>query len=218
MMLANRLNRRHEELANSLTACTSLVLSLIGFPFLIWPACVRGGASAIWSAAIFGGTLILLHMSSTMYHSVRGPRVKYIWQVIDHSCIYLLIAGTYTPLALISLRNGGGIGLFAAIWSLAFFGVLTELFYFDRPKLLSLCHYFLMGWLGIFAARALFNSVPAWGLLLILIGSILYSIGVIFYIWKQLPYSHAVWHLFVLTGGMCHYFAVFYHVVPTALS
>ena len=157
---------------------------------------------------------MLLFSSSTLYHSFRNERVKHIFRVIDHSSIYLLIAGTYTPFVLVNLRGGWGWSLFGVIWGLALAGIVFQVFFVSRFRLLQTLIYLLMGWLVVIAVKPLLTRVPLPGLLWLLAGGLSYTVGALFYLWKELPYHHAVWHLFVLAGAICHYFAILFYVLP----
>ena len=209
--------RPYEEFANSITAFLSLLLAIASIPFLVAPAFSNGNLHAIWAAATFGGTLVLLHSASTLYHSVNHVRLKHVCRVIDHSCIYFLIAGTYTPVALVSMRQGDTNVLFYTVWALAALGVAAEVFCFHRMRRVRMYHYFSMGILALISAHAIFGAVPGPCLALLMAGAAVYSVGVIFFTWKRLPYHHAVWHFFVFAGGLCHYIAISKYVVPIAL-
>ncbi len=198
----------NEQLANSLLHGLGAVLSLLGLIFLVsWSI----ASLSIWhivSYSIFGSTLFIMYVSSTLYHSIPDPYVKLILRKIDHATIYLLIAGTYTPFLLINLRGDGGWCIFGVVWSLAITGVLIKMFHMDRLKKLSVPIYIFMGWLCITFFHKMYIAVPHVSLLLLVMGGVLYTIGTVFYCWKTLPYQHAVWHVCVLGGSAAHYFAV----------
>jgi hemolysin III len=181
-----------EELANSLTHGLGLLLALVG----------------VVGCAVFGVSLVLLYTSSTLYHSVRVPRAKRLLRVLDHSAIFLLIAGTYTPFTLVALRGPWGWWLFGVVWSLAAAGITLRLVLRRRPTALFLSLYLAMGWCAVVAARPLFTAVGSTGAALLVAGGLAYSLGVPFYVWRRLPYHHAVWHIFVLAGSAFHYAAV----------
>jgi hemolysin III len=202
-----------EELANALTHGVGLLLSIIGLVFLLVLAVLRGTAWHIVACSIYGVTLICLYAASTLYHAVISPRLKRGLKIFDHSAIYLLIAGTYTPFLLINLRGPWGWSLFGVIWGLAFAGMFFKIWFVDHFQHLSTAVYLVMGWLVVIAAKPVLAQVPAATLLWLLGGGLLYSVGVVFYAWNRLPYSHAVWHLFVLGGSTCHYFAVLHSVL-----
>jgi len=211
-VLAKRIDL--EELANSLTHGFGLMLSLVGLVILVVLAVKRGTAWHIVSSAVYGATLVLLYAASTLYHSARSPRVKRICKVIDHSAIYLLIAGTYTPFTLVILRGPWGWSLFGVVWGLALLGILWKIWFVDRFVIVSTTIYLLMGWLAVIAIKPLLAHVPLGGLALILAGGLAYTVGVGFFAWRRLPYHHAVWHMFVIAGSVCHYFAVLFYVLP----
>ena len=197
-----------EEIANAVTHGIGLLLSIAGFVVLLVFAILHGAASHIVACAIYGATLICLYAASTLYHAVISPRLKRALKIFDHSAIYLLIAGTYTPFLLLNLRGAWGWSLFGVVWGLAFAGIVFKFWFVDHFQHLSTAIYVAMGWLVIIAAKPVIEHVPTVTLLWIVAGGLLYSSGVVFYVWKRLPYSHVVWHLFVLAGSTCHYFAV----------
>ncbi len=203
-----------EETMNALTHGLGTALSLGGLVVLVVMAALHGTAWHIVSCSIYGTTLVLLFLSSTLYHSFRDPRIKHILRIIDHASIYLLIAGTYTPLTLVTLRGGWGWSLFGVIWGLAAAGIVFQVFFIGRFRLVQTLVYVAMGWLVIIAGHPLIAHMSVRGLIWILAGGLFYTVGAVFYLWKKLPYSHAVWHLFVLGGSICHYFAILFYVVP----
>ena len=205
-----------EELVNGLTHGTGALLSAAGLGVLVVLACLHGTTLHIVSCSIYGATLVLLYTASTLYHSVRSPRLKHVFRIVDRSCIYLLIAGTYTPFTLVTLRGGWGWTLFSLIWVLAAAGIVFQLLFAQRFKVLSAVGYLLMGWLAIFAVKPLIEALPAGGFAWLLAGGIVYTLGALFYLFKRLPYNHAIWHFFVLGGSTCHYMAVLLYVVPAA--
>ncbi len=197
-----------EEIANSITHGIGTALSVIGGIALIVFAALYGDAWRLVSFSIYSVTLVILYLASTLYHSVRDLRLKRIFKILDHACIYLLIAGTYTPFLLVSLRGPWGWTLLGVIWGLALVGIIFKTFSAQRFRRFLVLGYLLMGWLCVIAGRELILRVPAEGLLWLAFGGLLYTIGVLFYAWRKLPYSHAIWHLFVLGGSICHYLAV----------
>jgi hemolysin III len=197
-----------DEIANSATHGAGLVLSIAGFVVLLVLAILRGTVWHIVGCSIYGASLVSLYSASTLYHAVVSPRLKHALKIFDHSAIYLLIAGTYTPFLLFDFRNAFGWSLLGVIWLLACAGILFKLFFVDRVPRLSTAIYIAMGWLALVAIKPFFLHVGALTFLLIFAGGVFYSIGVVFYSWKRLPYNHAVWHLFVLAGSACHYFAI----------
>ena len=205
-----------EELANSLTHGLGAVLSVAGLVLLVVFAARHGDAWHVVSTAIFGSTLVLLYTASTLYHSLRGERLKQRLQKFDHAAIFLLIAGTYTPFVLVPLRGPWGWSLFGIVWGLAIVGVALKFWFAGRFKLVSTLIYIGMGWLVVIAIKPLMAALPAGGVKLLVAGGLCYTGGAVFYLWKRLPYHHAVWHLFVLGGSACHWAAVFCYVVPAA--
>ena len=205
---------KKEELANSLTHGLGTLLGVTALIVLLIFSAMRGTTSHIVSSAIYGSTLIILYGASTLYHAVQSPNAKRILQKIDHSSIFILIAGTYTPFTLVSLRGAWGWSLLGLIWGLAIIGVILELAPKKRYKKISIALYLSMGWLIIVAIKPMIENVETDGLLLLLAGGIVYSLGIIFYIWKSFPFNHAIWHLFVLAGSTLQFFAVFYYVLP----
>lgn len=204
-----------EELANSLTHGIGLALSLAGLAMLVILASLKGTAWHIVSCSVYGSTLVLLYAASTLYHSLRAPRVKQILRVVDHAAIYLLIAGTYTPFTLVNLRGSWGWTLFGVVWGLALLGIVSKVFFADRFRIVSTAVYLIMGWLVVIALKPLLALVPSGGILWLLAGGLAYTFGVVFYVWPRVPYGHAIWHLFVLAGSFCHYLAVLLYVIPT---
>ncbi|MBE9547473.1 MAG: hemolysin III family protein [Proteobacteria bacterium] len=206
-------NNLYEEIANNVSHGVGVLLSLAGLSVLVVFACLYGKASHIVGCSIFGSSLLLMYTASTLYHSFRTPRLKHIFKIIDHACIYLLIAGTYTPFTLVTLRGGWGWTLFAIVWGLAVVGIVFQIFFVYRFKVLATIVYILMGWLIVIAIKPLIAALPTSGLLWLLAGGLAYTSGAVFYLWKSLPYHHAIWHLFVLLGSVCHFFAVMFYVV-----
>ena len=205
-----------EELANSLTHGFGLVLSVVGAPVLILAAIVTSDPWRIVASSIYAATLVMLYAASTLYHSVRSVPLKDAMQRVDHAAIYLLIAGTYTPFTLISLRGTWGWTLFGVVWGLAVLGVILKGTYGARLPSLSTWIYLAMGWIIVIALRPLSQHVAPAGMWWLALGGALYTGGVVFYVWERIRYSHAVWHLFVLGGSMAHFIAVLWYAVPRA--
>ena len=178
-----------EEAINALTHGLGAVLSLAGLVILVVLASLRGDAWHIVSCSIYGVTLVLLFSSSTLYHSCRSERSKHICRIIDHASIYLLIAGTYTPFVLVTLRGGWGWSLFGVVWGLALAGIVFQIFFVNRFRLLQVLIYLLMGWLVVIAAKPLLGRLPRPGLLWLLAGGLSYTVGAFFYLWKKLPFT-----------------------------
>lgn len=204
-----------EELANAVTHGVGIALSIAGLVLLVVSASLHGDAWGIISSVIFGASLVALYSASTLYHSLRGEPLKRLLRKFDHAAIFLLIAGTYTPFLLVSLRGVWGWSLFGVIWGLAVAGVTMKFWFTGRFSVLSTVIYIAMGWLVLIALRPLLQALPSGGMRLLVAGGLCYTGGTIFYAWKSLPYHHAVWHLWVLAGSACHWAAVYCYVVPT---
>ena len=199
-----------EEIANSISHGLGLALSIVGFTVLIILANQNDDAWRLTAYIIYGISLTTLYLVSTLYHGLTHSRTKAIFRRLDHSAIYLLIAGTYTPVILISLRTTWVMFLLPVVWVMAIFGVYMKVFYIHRYERLTLAFYILMGWLALIAAKPLFNSVPIESFIWIIVGGISYTTGIIFYAWRRLPYQHTIWHMFVLLGSISHYIGILY--------
>jgi hemolysin III len=197
-----------EELVNALTHGAGVVASLAGGGVLLTLAALSGDPRRIVGAAVFVFALVLLYTASTLYHAVRHERTKAQLKVLDHCAIFVLIAGTYTPFTLVSLRGGWGWGLFAAIWLLAVVGIAFKLYFTGRFKRTSTLIYVAMGWLVLVAVGPLAEAVSTATLAWLVLGGLSYTAGTVFYLNHRLPYAHGIWHLFVLGGSACHFAAV----------
>lgn len=204
-----------EEIAHSVTHGIGAALSVAGLTLLVVLAVWNGDIYQIISFSIYGATLVILYLASTLYHGFQRPRVKRVFKILDHASIYLLIAGTYTPFLLISLRGKMGLTLLAVVWGLAILGVGFKAVFIDRFQKLSVLGYILMGWLCVVVIRELWVSVPLGGLIWLAAGGVFYMVGVIFYALQKIPYMHVVWHFFVLGGSLCHYLAVLLYLAPS---
>lgn len=204
----------YEELANSITHGIGILFSIAGLGVLTAFASVFGSVWHIVSCSIYGGTMILLYTASTLYHSIPGEKAKAVFRTLDHSSIFILIAGTYTPLTLVSLRGPWGWSLFGTIWGLAVAGILLEIFLPKRLRSIIVGLYVAMGWTIIIAVEPMLSIVAPGGLWLLLIGGLCYTLGVPFYIWKSMPFNHAIWHLFVLAGSVFQFFSILLFVIP----
>lgn len=203
-----------EELFNAFTHGLGIVLSIIALVALFIPAYNQGDPLKIISSIVYGLSLVTMYTASTLYHSFKLPHIKQALRVFDHSSIYVLIAGTYTPFTLVTLHGAWGWTLFGIIWGLAIAGVLFKLFFTGRFNKLSLAIYLLMGWLVVIAIKPFIAAMPTGGLVWLALGGLCYTVGVIFYILDGKYYlSHALWHLFVLGGSICQFFAVLYYVI-----
>lgn len=203
-----------EEVANSITHGLGIVLAIAGLAVLVTFATLHGDIWHIVACSVFGATLILLYTSSTLYHSLPIPRLKPFLRALDHSAIFLLIAGTYTPFTLVNLRGPWGWSLFVAIWTLGIAGIILRLFLKGRLHGLVVALYVAMGWAVVVAIQPMLTRVGSGGLALLAAGGLAYTGGVVFYKWRRLPYNHAIWHGFVLAGSILHFFAVLFYVIP----
>jgi hemolysin III len=208
----NRQQSREEEFANSISHGLGLVAVLVATPFLIQHAMRRGDAGFIVGASIFAATMVLLYLASTLYHALPIGRAKRVFRVIEHSAIFVLIAGTYTPFTLGVLRGALGWTLLGLVWGIAVAGVTLKALNRLTHPVLTTSLYLLMGWLIVIAVQPLSVRVPASGLLWLAAGGLAYTLGVVFFAFdSRLRYGHFIWHLFVLTGTACHYFAVLWY-------
>ena len=206
----------HDERANAATAWLGLAFAAAGASWLLPMSILHGNAWQWASALAFSSALVLMHLASSLYHSTTRAQRKARLKVLDHCAIYLLIAGTYTPFTLVALRGGPGWLLFAAVWTLAAAGVVFKLFSTGRFKLFSTLVYVAMGWLVLFAIRPVWQALDAWTLGWLFAGGIAYTLGTVFYHRRSPAYSHAIWHLFVIAGGACHFVAIAAQVLPRA--
>ena len=201
-----------EEIANSITHGLGWLLSVTGFVILVRTATLAGGSLRVISCTIFGGALVVLYGASTLYHALPNGRAKRIFRVLDHSAIFLLIAGTYTPLALVALGGAWGWSLFGGVWLLALTGIVINALAPGRWRWLSISLYLTMGWLVVIVIQPITAAVDRGVLVLIVAGGLTYTGGLVLYFWRGLRYGHAMWHLFVLAGSVLHYFAVLFAV------
>ncbi len=209
------LSIKRVELANSATHGLGTVGSIVGLTMLLLKATRLKNGWMFAGFLVYGISLILLFLSSTLYHAMPFPRLKSLFRLVDHGSIYILIAGTYTPFTLVSLRGPWGWSIFGTIWGLALAGVLFDSFSKGHFRKIGTATYILMGWLSLILLPKLFFSLGLAGLITLLIGGLLYTLGVVFYAWKDLTYNHVIWHLFVLAGGACHFLTVYLFVTPT---
>jgi hemolysin III len=188
-------------------------LSIAGLICLVMLAFMRGDGWHIASSVIYGLSLVILYAASTIYHTVTEPRLKRRLQVLDHCCIYLLIAGSYTPFALVVLRNGLGFGLLAVVWAAAFFGITIKVLFRGRFSAVGIALYIIMGWIGVIAVQPLYLALGLAPLTLVVAGGLSYTAGLIFFGWHGLKHHHAIFHVFVLAGSVLHFFAVAIYVL-----
>jgi hemolysin III len=203
-----------EELANTITHGVGLFLSVIGFFVLAVMAILRGGPALIASSLVYGISLIVLYAASTSYHGTNSPTLKRKLQIVDHCCIYLLIAGSYTPFGMMILGDAFGKSLLGLIWGFAAVGILAKLLFGNRFTVISVISYLIMGWLGVLAVQPLLGAIGSTAVALAVAGGLAYTIGVIFFALTRLPHNHAIFHVFVLAGSVLHYLAVVIYVVP----
>ncbi len=213
-ILAKDLYSVGEEIANALTHGIGALLGVAALTLMIVMSVKYSDTARVISSLIYGSSLILLYLASTLYHSIQSPRAKRIFQLLDHCAIYILIAGTYTPFMLISLKGTWGYSLLTAIWGLAIFGIVFKVIFHDRYAKVSLFTYLAMGWLCILVGGEMLSKIPTGGLLFLLAGGLAYTFGTIFFVLDRIPFNHAIWHLFVLAGSVCHFFAIYQYVLP----
>ncbi|UPR28588.1 hemolysin III family protein [Vibrio crassostreae] len=204
-----------EERANAITHGLGVVLGVVGLILLLIRAFdYQADMLTITSMTVYGSSIILLFLASTLYHSITTEKTKRLLKTLDHCAIYLLIAGSYTPFLLVGLRTPLAMGLMAVIWGIALVGIIMKIAFVYRFKRLSLFIYLAMGWLSLIVVYQLAMNIEMGGLVLLALGGVIYSLGVIFYVAKRIPYNHAIWHLFVLAGCACHFFAIYLYVTP----
>lgn len=200
----------NEEIVNSVTHGIGTLLSIAALVLLVVFAAIKGNVWHVVSFSIFGSTLVLLYLSSTLYHSFTKVKIKNLFARFDHAAIFLLIAGTYTPFLLTALRGAFGWTLFGIIWTVAIAGVVIRSIYLTKFRKLMVGLYLAMGWMFVVAIGPMMKNLPGISLIFLFLGGVMYSIGVIFYAWRNLKYGHGIWHLFVLAGSIMHFFSVIY--------
>ena len=203
-----------EEIANAVTHGIGLLFAVAALVMLTVYASLHGTAWHIVGCSLFGGTMVLLYAFSTLYHSFPWPRIKRVFQTLDHLAIFLLIAGTYTPFTLGVLRGPWGWSLFGTVWGLAVAGIILKCFSPPHWRTISLTIYLAMGWAIIVAIKPLVASLAPGGLILLVTGGLAYTLGVPFYLLERIPYNHAIWHVFVLAGTVLHFFSILFYVIP----
>ena len=204
-----------EERINIYSHALGILLSIIGLIMLVMRASDQEGLLPVLSSVVFGLSMILLYSASTIYHSSREPELRNRLRVVDHTSIYLLIAGTYTPFALITLHGNTGWIIFGTAWGIASIGIVLKLFFTGRFNILSTVMYVVMGWIILFAAKPLIQNLPTEGLMWLLAGGVSYTLGAVIYSIKKIKYNHAIFHLFVLMGSFCHFISVYFYVLRT---
>jgi hemolysin III len=202
-----------EEIANIVTHALGVVLSVIALWVMVAYAMSDFEVKRVVAASIFGATLIFMYLMSTVYHSVRDPELRQFFRVLDHSSIYLLIAGSYTPFTLLALEGAWGWTMLSVTWSLAVAGVVFKVFFIKKFHFVSVGLYVAMGWLALIAIKPLMESTPKGAIVWLSIGGVMYTGGVLFYIWHKLPYNHAIWHVCVMAGSFSHFCAVYWYVL-----
>lgn len=206
-----------EELLNCLTHGVGALLSIIGVIALIGLAAGQGETSRLIAACVYGGAMVTFYCLSTAYHSVKKPYIRYVFRILDHASIYLMIAGSYTPFALVTLKGIWGWWLLGMVWGLGTVGAVLKIFTAHRLRIIGPLLYIALGWSVVIAIKPLSAALAANGLILLFAGGIAYTVGVVFYLWDRLPYNHAIWHVFVLAGSACHFAAIYYYVTPLHL-
>lgn len=204
---------KNEEIMNAVTHGIGAGLSIAGLVILVVFASMQGDAWKIVASAIYGASMIVLYTASTLYHSLSKTKAAPKLNMFDHISIYYLIAGSYTPFMLVNLRGGWGWSIFGVVWACAIAGTVLKIIYGNKLRKVSTIIYLAMGWLIIIAIYPFVKNVETGGIILVVLGGLSYTIGVIFYKWKSLPFNHAIWHLFVLAGTVLQFFAVLFYVV-----
>ncbi len=205
---------RLEEFWNTVTHSMGIVLSIAGLAVLVVYASLNGNSWHIVSSSIYGATLVLLYSASSLYHGATSLKWKRIFLTCDYCAIYLVIAGTYTPLALVTLNGGWGWTILGIEWGMAIIGMIVKGILGDRYRILSTLAYLVMGWMLVVAFYPLSENMALNGILLMVAGGLAYTFGVIFFLWESLPLNHVIWHIFVILGSALHYFAIFHYVIP----
>jgi len=197
-----------QELANSISHAFGMLFGIIGMPILIATTVKNGNTTGLVGASIFGFSFLMVYTASTLYHGFQHPEVKRVLKIIDHISIYFLIAGSYTPFILLFYFNPTGIVLLAVLWSLTLLGIIFKIFFVDRFTYLSTAIYLVMGWMLLIVIKPFFANLPLSITVMLTLGGVLYSLGVIFFLWTKYFYHHLVWHIFVLAASICHFVAV----------
>ncbi|MGF1698399.1 hemolysin III family protein [Vibrio kyushuensis] len=206
-----------EELANSVSHGLGVLFGIVALVLLLQKSmAAQADTLTFVSMGLYGASIIILFLASTLYHSISYAKAKRWLKTFDHCAIYLLIAGTYTPYLLVGLRTPLAIGLMIVIWLIALVGIIMKLFFVYRFKKASLITYLAMGWLSLVVIYQLALNIEMGGLILLAVGGLIYSLGVVFYVIKRIPYNHAIWHLFVLGGSVCHFLSIYLYVTPVS--
>ena len=204
-----------EEIANAVTHGVAALLSIAGLAVLVAFAVLYSGSPKVVAAvSIFGASMVFLYTASTLYHSIPNPRAKKVLQYLDHSMIYVLIAGSYTPFCLITLQGYTGVALLCAVWLIAIAGISLQAVLLNKADWINCLLYLSMGWLAVFVIDPLVSTLDSTGLALLVAGGLAYTVGVVFYIFERIPFSHAIWHTFVFAGTTLQFFSVLFYVIP----
>ena len=204
-----------EELFNSISHGIGACLSVAALVLCIVRAALNGTAAGVVGASIYGSTLVILYCMSTLYHAITNQTARRVFRVFDHTSIYLLIAGTYTPITLVTLKGAMGWTLFGIVWGIAVLGIVLNAISIERFKKFSMVSYIVMGWAVVISIKDIIANMPKGGLIFLLLGGIAYTVGIIFYALKKVKFMHSVWHFFVLAGSILQFFAVYFYVLPT---
>jgi len=207
-----RIQSFKEEVANAVTHGAGVIFALIGIPFLITYAIDKGNAATVWSVSMFSVGMLMVYISSTLYHAIQNPGTKFKLRIWDHISIFFMIAGSYTPILQKYADEATATKFLVLLWSIALVGVVKKIFFTGRFEALSLFLYLGMGWMAVFIVGPLASKIPTDILTLLIVGGLSYTLGVIFYVWHNLSFHHSIWHLFVLGGTVTHYFAIYYSV------
>ncbi len=208
---------KKEEVVNAITHGIGVLLSITALVFLVMFAVQNGSAWHVVTFTIYGVSMLLLYLSSTLVHSFPEGKLKDLFEIFDHSAIYLFIAGTYTPFTLIVINGALGWTLLGIVWGIAIAGIVFKSFFVKKFLYISTILYVVMGWLIVIGWNPLVNTLPTAGITLLVVGGLLYTIGAIFYVWRGFTFHHAVWHLFVLAGSVTHFFAILFYVTPISI-
>lgn len=203
-----------EELLNSLTHGVGAVLAAVGMIVLVTLAVFYGDVWQVVGFTIYGACLVFLYLASTLYHGIQRPGVKRVLRLLDHTAVYLLIAGTYTPFLLVKMRDTVGMTLLAVVWGMALLGIAFKVIFIGRYEKWATVGYLFMGWMCLVAFRQMMQALPIWGVVGVVAGGLFYTFGVVFYAWERCPYNHAIWHLFVLGGSTVHFITILLFVLP----
>ncbi|WP_020529998.1 PAQR family membrane homeostasis protein TrhA [Flexithrix dorotheae] len=201
------------ELANSISHGFGLLFGIISIPILIGFSISQESISGIVGVSIYGFSFLMVYTFSTLYHSIKIPKVTEVLRTLDHISIYFLIAGSYTPFILIYFLTPAGITILSILWGLTLLGIVFKIFFTQKYNYLSTIIYLLMGWILVFAPESFLDNLPASSFILLCVGGGLYTLGVVFYLWEKLPYNHAIWHIFVLAASICHYVAILMSII-----